>query len=415
MHFECQIEEHITGCENTQEDAIDWRMNFLGVSPSDSLFAVFDNINLTDLMEYTEAPWSPEIRMHDCMWSGICVDLSHPNKKKPITSEFNSTVGQQQPHPVHEPQETTRGQMSELLSKRSSPRQIMTYNYVRATMTKDSVRAGESLLRKILPTRATNNHILQTNQVNLCADVCTSMTNLCIADGLSINFINKHSDNEEKQHKRHLCFLGVQTPSDSDKVKEILPTNPSVEDCRTLQVALAAKMTGINPIKKTPLRHTKSMNKPTFSSFCKTKSKSIEFKTELEFVSKSKRKRHNSFDDDFEPEKPLAKKRRPPLKKKTNLSCVDADFDHKRNLHNILERQRRIGLQNLFEQLRNLIPKLSQLKRVSKKRILKEAAYYCLQLKLEDSLRTHLIIENNRLLKKIRMINARPIGRKQLI
>ena len=198
-------------------------------------------------------------------------------------------------------------------------------------------------------------------------------------------------------------------------MKEILPTNPSVEDCRTLQDTLAAKIAGIKQNKNAPLHRTKSTSKPTFSSFCKTKSKPVVIKTEIEFVSNSKRKRHNSFDEDFEPEKPVAKKCRPQLKKKAPAPCVDTDYDFKRNLHNIFERQRRIGLQNLFEQLRTLIPKLSQLKTVSKKRILREAAIYCRQLKLEDSIRNHLIIENNRLLKQISMINTRPLRRKQMI
>lgn len=163
------------------------------------------------------------------------------------------------------------------------------------------------------------------------------------------------------------------------------------------------------------MRHTKPKSKPTFPSYCKTKSKPIVIKTEIEFVSKSKRKRHNSFDEDFEPEKPLAKKRRSQPKKKVTAPCAEIDNDYKRNLHNILERQRRIGLQNLFEQLKNLIPKLSEMKSVSKKRILREAASYCRQLKLEDSVRNHLITENNRLLKQISMINARPMRRKQMI
>lgn len=195
--------------------------------------------------------------------------------------------------------------------------------------------------------------------------------------------------------------------------KVILPTNPSAEDCQTLQATLAAKMAGIKQNKRA-FHHTKSMSKPSFSPYCKTKTKPIVIKPEIEFVSNSKRKRHNSFDEDFEPE---TKKRRPQLKKKPSTPIVDDDFDYKRNLHNILERQRRIGLQKQFEQLRTMIPKLSQLNRVSKKRILREAATYCIHLKVEDSLRNHLINENNRLLKQLRMIkdNARSIRRKQKI
>ncbi|CAO1357422.1 unnamed protein product [Diamesa tonsa] len=404
MHFQCQIEDYITACENTLEDAVDWRMNFLGVSPSDSLFAVFDNFHFTDIMEYTEAPWSPEIRLHDCMWSGICVDMSHPNRRKPNPSEIDSMNVQSTQNPVQVQQETMRNQMSELLTKKTSPRQIMTYNYVRATMTKDSVPAGESILRKVVPNPQTNNkQTLQTNPVNVCSDVCNSMNNLCIDGRLSINFINQHNIKEEQQHKRDLCILGVQTPSDSDKV--ILPTNPSAEDCQTLQATLAAKMSGIKQIKREPMCDTNS----SFSPYCKTEFKPIAIKEEIEFVSNSKRKRHNSFDEDFVP-KPLAKKRRPQKK-----PIDDIDYEYKRKLHNILERQRRIGLKKQFEQLRTLVPKLAELKSVSKKRILREAATYCIQLKLEDSLRNHLITENDRLLNQFSMIknNARSMRRKQ--
>lgn len=216
MHFQSQIEDYITTCQNALEDAVDWRMNFLGVSLSDSLFAMFDKFHFTDIMEYTEASWSPEIRMHDCMWSGICIDISHSKKRKLNTSVVKPLIVQRTPKQVQVPHKTVSSQMSELLTKRTSPRQIMTYNYVRATMTKDSVLAGESLLRQIMPhPPTTNNQTLQTNQVNVCADVCNSMNNLCIADGLSINFINKHNVREEKKHRRQLCFLGVHTPSDS--------------------------------------------------------------------------------------------------------------------------------------------------------------------------------------------------------
>lgn len=56
----------------------------------------------------------------------------------------------------------------------------------------------------------------------------------------------------------------------------------------------------------------------------------------------------------------------------------------KRNLHNDMERQRRIGLKNLFENLKDKIPSLREKDRAPKVNILREATTLCNKLTADD-------------------------------
>lgn len=61
-----------------------------------------------------------------------------------------------------------------------------------------------------------------------------------------------------------------------------------------------------------------------------------------------------------------------------------ADTIEKRHLHNDMERQRRIGLKNLFEALKKQIPSIKDKERAPKVNILREAAKLCEALTSED-------------------------------
>lgn len=63
---------------------------------------------------------------------------------------------------------------------------------------------------------------------------------------------------------------------------------------------------------------------------------------------------------------------------------IDDTID-KRNQHNDMERQRRIGLKNLFENLKLKIPTLCEKERAPKVNILREATLLCSRLTQEDS------------------------------
>lgn len=66
------------------------------------------------------------------------------------------------------------------------------------------------------------------------------------------------------------------------------------------------------------------------------------------------------------------------------LGFDEADTIEKRNQHNDMERQRRIGLKNLFEALKKQIPTIRDKERAPKVNILREAAKLCIQLTQEE-------------------------------
>ncbi|XP_068141464.1 myc protein [Drosophila tropicalis] len=69
-----------------------------------------------------------------------------------------------------------------------------------------------------------------------------------------------------------------------------------------------------------------------------------------------------------------------PAMLKRQYSLDEADTIEKRNQHNDMERQRRIGLKNLFEALKKQIPTIRDKERAPKVNILREAAKLCQQL-----------------------------------
>lgn len=65
---------------------------------------------------------------------------------------------------------------------------------------------------------------------------------------------------------------------------------------------------------------------------------------------------------------------------KVSSSDSEPDSCEKRSLHNNMERQRRVDLRNAFEDLRVVVPELSNNARAAKVVILKEASHFCRQL-----------------------------------
>lgn len=82
--------------------------------------------------------------------------------------------------------------------------------------------------------------------------------------------------------------------------------------------------------------------------------------------------------------------------KQRHFSIDDIDSNEKRNLHNDMERQRRIGLKNLFEALKKQIPSIKDKERAPKVNILREAAKLCDQLTSEEQ----IVLRQKQLLKE---------------
>lgn len=76
----------------------------------------------------------------------------------------------------------------------------------------------------------------------------------------------------------------------------------------------------------------------------------------------------------------------------------------KRNLHNDMERQRRIGLKNLFENLKDKIPSLREKDRAPKVNILREATSLCNKLTHDDLEYEQQMKRRNRLQQKLKQL-----------
>lgn len=131
-------------------DEDDWAMKFLDVEQSELQLTglnSFDSANM-DFNDILTAPPSPkyQIRHHDCMWSGTCVDKSHPSKKKGLNlcPASTSTINTQQPQndictTGQKPSETTEKICT-------TAKTIMTPISVKSLVCKDKIPAGRSLL-----------------------------------------------------------------------------------------------------------------------------------------------------------------------------------------------------------------------------------------------------------------------------
>lgn len=100
------------------------------------------------------------------------------------------------------------------------------------------------------------------------------------------------------------------------------------------------------------------------------------------------------------------KKQRIPGKKPASDSCEEQETLEKRNLHNDMERQRRIGLKNLFEELKRQIPTLREKERAPKVNILREAAILCTRLNREQEQLKALHKQQERLLARVRQLRS---------
>lgn len=130
-------------------DEDDWAMKFLDMD-TDLLneMNTFDgaNMDFSDILTETSSP-KYQIRHHDCMWSGTCVDKSHPSKKKGINlcPASTSTTMTQQPQndtctSIKKPEEMT--------AKFATAKTIMSTSgfMLKSLACRDKIPAGRSLL-----------------------------------------------------------------------------------------------------------------------------------------------------------------------------------------------------------------------------------------------------------------------------
>ena len=94
---------------------------------------------------------------------------------------------------------------------------------------------------------------------------------------------------------------------------------------------------------------------------------------------------------------------------------VDDELEtiEKRNLHNDMERQRRIGLKNLFENLKDKIPSLREKERAPKVNILREATILCTKLTQEDREYEQQLKRRHRLQQRLKYLREQLAARGQ--
>lgn len=91
----------------------------------------------------------------------------------------------------------------------------------------------------------------------------------------------------------------------------------------------------------------------------------------------------------------------------------EIDTIEKRNLHNDMERQRRIGLKNLFENLKDKIPSLCEKERAPKVNILREATILCTKLTQEDREYEQQLKRRHRLQQRLKYLREQLAARGQ--
>lgn len=103
--------------------------------------------------------------------------------------------------------------------------------------------------------------------------------------------------------------------------------------------------------------------------------------------------------------------RGPPCRR-SRRSNTDTDSEtespdiERRSIHNDMERLRRIGLKNLFDELKKQIPATRDKERAPKVVILREAASLCRKLHLEDIEREKLKKKQNQLMSKLKKLRT---------
>lgn len=98
--------------------------------------------------------------------------------------------------------------------------------------------------------------------------------------------------------------------------------------------------------------------------------------------------------------------RRTPIEASEEIETLE-----KRNLHNDMERQRRIGLKNLFENLKDKIPGLREKERAPKVTILREATILCSQLTQQDREYEQQLKKRHRLQQKLKYLREQAAAR----
>ncbi|KAG6456990.1 myc proto-oncogene protein [Manduca sexta] len=298
------------------------------------------------IAESPEDPHKDNIVHHDCMWAGSCVDSGHPTNTFVASDPIPATPGQ-------------------------------------------------SLLRRdISPSRPDTPPSLDGDeppQFRHTVDVAATALRLVTAVA---------ADHSYTLARQHFDYLGVQTPSDSGESEEEIDV---VSLGTSQQPLVSATHVRTDALPRTPSAQERDHIRRTVESAITPRSpraigrKRLVPPPGITSTSGTRRRARG----------PGRRGRRPNTDTDSEAESPEIE---RRSIHNDMERQRRIGLKNLFDELKKQIPATRDKERAPKVVILREAASLCRKLSQEDIEREKLRKKQNQLvarLKKLRTMLSR--------
>ncbi|CAH2265687.1 myc proto-oncogene protein [Pararge aegeria] len=191
--------------------------------------------------------------------------------------------------------------------------------------------------------------------------------------------------------RQHIDYLGVQTPSDSCESEEEI----DVVSLGTSQQPLAST----SQVRVDSLPRTPSVQERQY----------IQRTVENVMTRPPARKRLIPPTSIPSASVPRPRRRGPGRRGRSNTD-TDSEGDspeiERRSMHNDMERLRRIGLKNLFDELKKQIPATRDKERAPKVVILREAAALCRKLREEELEREYLKKQQNKLTTKLKRLRT---------
>ncbi|XP_057318687.1 transcriptional regulator Myc-B [Microplitis mediator] len=371
----------------------------------------------------------PEIRHHDCMWAGLCISKEH-NKilstkkdksfahkivtanrsllisKTSSASTFHQTQEQfptKNQHPqridnLESDGDSTRPETSQSSSESDtdSEHDVPIFKHDQFSINDKLIECMSAPVSEVTGqcVRSSSNIKVEVNETddNETDDNDNSIdirTNVNTSKQTEIsNTLNDHCYYINHQNSKKVDYLGVQTPSDSDEEIDVvtfekpaaLPTLPSTVDHKVFQSTVNTVLND-KPVPR-PRGRPPNVNR----------------KRPAQSQAQEQRPAKRIAVQRSCQKKPLKVSKNSPLPststdivKYTPPSIGTSDDDEpdtdKRNLHNNMERQRRIELRNAFDDLRCLVPELKIKEKAPKVAILRQGGKFCIKIReLEEEL-----------------------------
>ncbi|XP_046659872.1 transcriptional regulator Myc-B isoform X2 [Homalodisca vitripennis] len=196
-----------------------------------------------------------------------------------------------------------------------------------------------------------------------------------------------HDHNYDSSSKNlSLEGLGVDTPSDSE--------DEEIDVVSLSERSASSRSSSCSRLPTHPTRQDrKELEDLTSTLLSASQAVSRKLKKTISSHGRHRRKRYRSGSSDEE-EFPTVHQRQAKRHKralgavtqrrsKSSRFGEEEDSQEKRDLHNNMERMRRIDLRNSFEELKALVPMVANKERAAKVVILREASVYCIELSAE--------------------------------